>query len=814
MLPVLASAATYYVDKDSIGGTCNNNNAGTNIAAPWCTIAKATATVISGDTVYIRAGIYTENDGSAVLRTHSSGTAGNYITFQNYNNEAVIMRNQPIGIYNNQNYIRFIGLRVENENRDTSIMEQGIRLDAGNHVIVQYCTVYNLKKQHYSRGIQLGEQASYYQILNNTVMYVGQRQSEGEDDLGECVWIGGTYNLVQGNTLRYGGHNTALIGGNYNILRRNTMDNTNWNRVMQTANPYENYRQLVEDNIIRNSGEITEWLVPNSDVQLQASNTIFRRNRIYNSLGSSINMFASGDYTTSNVHFFHNVVYNGGTAHIAPYGYAFWIHETDPEVFENLIIKNNIFYLHYLHDAEHDPVHQRTDIRNPNPNWDDVFCTANHYRDDVDPRFTNPGSGDFTLQSSSPCINAGTWLTVTRSAGSGTSIPVNDASYFTDGWNIIEGDIIQLQGQTTTARITSINYDTNTITVDRSLTWTSGQGVALAYSGSAPDIGVYEYAGGTPPPQCTGTCKTNTCSSYTSCSIASGTCSSGYCCTGTCTTTPPPPPVNPATISYWSFDDSANPGRDYVGSNNGILQNSPTWTSSGHNNGAISFDGTNDYIDCGKDSSLSPENFTVTAWINLRALSTENLVARKAENPYKGWAFFIQGATQPKLSFDFFYGDGTSATHQNLAGNTNLQTNNWYHVAITVINGNSVRFYLNGALDGERTLTQRFTYPDRSLMIGKSESGYFGGYTNGIIDEVRIYNYVLSANEILTQYNNSTGTENKADLNNDGKTDVADLSIVASDFGKTSNFNNAKSDTNNDGIVDIYDVVYVASRIS
>ena len=52
-----------------------------------------------------------------------------------------------------------------------------------------------------------------------------------------------------------------------------------------------------------------------------------------------------------------------------------------------------------------------------------------------------------------------------------------------------------------------------------------------------------------------------------------------------------------------------------------------------------------------------------------------------------------------------------------------------------------------------------------------------------------------------------------ADINCDTKVDVIDLSIVANDFGKTTNLNNAKSDTNNDGIVDIYDVVYVASRI-
>jgi hypothetical protein len=207
---------------------------------------------------------------------------------------------------------------------------------------------------------------------------------------------------------------------------------------------------------------------------------------------------------------------------------------------------------------------------------------------------------------------------------------------------------------------------------------------------------------------------------------------------------------------------------------------------------------------------LSLENFTVTAWVNLKALSTQNLVARKADSPYKGWAFIIQDATQPRLSFDYFYGDGSSNTHNTPIGNTNLQINNWYHIAITVINGKSIRFYLNGNLDAERTLTQRFIYPDKSLLIGKSESGYYGGYTNGIIDEIRIYNHVLSAGEILAQYNGSIGAGNKADLNNDGIVDVQDLTIVAANFGKTPF--DTRADTNNDGIVDIYDVVYVASR--
>ena len=96
-------------------------------------------------------------------------------------------------------------------------------------------------------------------------------------------------------------------------------------------------------------------------------------------------------------------------------------------------------------------------------------------------------------EATSPAIDAGRFLTNTASSGSGTVITVDDAGYFFDGFDIVDGDSIQLEGQTQTARITNVNYATNTLTLATSLTWTSGQGVSLPYEGSAPDIGAYEY---------------------------------------------------------------------------------------------------------------------------------------------------------------------------------------------------------------------------------------------------------------------------------------------------------------------------------
>ncbi len=47
-------------------------------------------------------------------------------------------------------------------------------------------------------------------------------------------------------------------------------------------------------------------------------------------------------------------------------------------------------------------------------------------------------------------------------------------------------------GDSQAARVVSIDYNTNTLTLDRSLSWNSGQGVSLKYNGSAPDVGAFE----------------------------------------------------------------------------------------------------------------------------------------------------------------------------------------------------------------------------------------------------------------------------------------------------------------------------------
>src|SRR5262249_12867314 len=104
---------------------------------------------------------------------------------------------------------------------------------------------------------------------------------------------------------------------------------------------------------------------------------------------------------------------------------------------------------------------------------------------------TNVSTRDFTLQATSPAIDAGTVLTTTTTSCSANSVTVADAGYFHDGYGMINGDTVQIGTQTRV--LTGVNYATNLLTWSgASVTCGSGTGVSLPYAGLAPDMGAQE----------------------------------------------------------------------------------------------------------------------------------------------------------------------------------------------------------------------------------------------------------------------------------------------------------------------------------
>ena len=77
---------------------------------------------------------------------------------------------------------------------------------------------------------------------------------------------------------------------------------------------------------------------------------------------------------------------------------------------------------------------------------------------------------------------------------------------------------------------------------------------------------------------------------------------------------------------------------------------------------------------------------------------------------------------------------------------TAFETGRWYHVAYTW-DGADVRLYVDGVFASSAPVSRSPLTDERSLVIGKHPPGATE-YLNGRLDELRIYNRALSAQEI------------------------------------------------------------------
>jgi hypothetical protein len=232
-------------------------------------------------------------------------------------------------------------------------------------------------------------------------------------------------------------------------------------------------------------------------VTVRTPYNIVRRNVFYYNDGPGLDISTyDSTYDARFNHVYHNTFYHNGFTLLS--GVETWkqvgmlvARHGNSSPATGLAIKNNIFHDDRLHAIEfYYTVRDSQVVAN---NWehvgDPLFGDIVSAIDPMDPQ-----RPDLRLTTQSPCIDSGTYLTsITSATGSGASFQVQDAGYFSDGWGIVEGDSVQLESDSQRVRITAVDYGNNTLTVDRSLTWSQGQGVALLYEGAKPDMGAYEF---------------------------------------------------------------------------------------------------------------------------------------------------------------------------------------------------------------------------------------------------------------------------------------------------------------------------------
>lgn len=495
-------AATYYVDA-SVG---NDNNSGMSESQPWRTVsAVKTKDFSPGDVILFKRG-QSWND-TLIPRSGSSMALINYGAYGT--GAKPVLRNFGAVA---KSYVHVENLEFKSTNSDAAVYI----MNGSHHISIQNCEIYASPSSSTWAALSIEMNSNFNTIKNCYVEH--QRKNTQNDTVN--VNLNCKYNLFEGNTIKGGTHSAFALNGasdiyptfenKYNILRNNVieaiearpleiMTNSNYNLIEGNkiiggkettyCGGGQNFKMVTSHNIIRynimansnknSAGGLSIYLYKYDEYPANNANG----NRIYNNtlmnLGANaiyLGTAAPGVCMLQNNVFMNNIVYNNGGAQISVEPY---------EGIDNNYFKYNLIY---------SPATNKV-LRFPDGSFYTVVQGQSkdplHYSGNIQ---TDPMLDDSTyeLSAGSPAIDAGSYLTtVTTLSGTGNNFKVGDASYFSDGFGIVQGDTISI-GEFR-AIIVSIDNISNTITVDRNISWVAGDQVSLLYSGSMADIGAIEY---------------------------------------------------------------------------------------------------------------------------------------------------------------------------------------------------------------------------------------------------------------------------------------------------------------------------------
>lgn len=217
-----------------------------------------------------------------------------------------------------------------------------------------------------------------------------------------------------------------------------------------------------------------------------------------------------------------------------------------------------------------------------------------------------------------------------------------------------------------------------------------------------------------------------------------------------------------APIAWWKMDEcqgttihdsstNQNHGTLNIGAS-GSQTSSGTCTTpntawgigaTGKFNSSLNFDGNDDYVYTPDSSSLDVQNITISAWIKTMNSSEQCILERNNTT-------FYFCTNSGKLRF---YINSVAASW--LTSNKSIDDNSWHHV-VGIWDGTTKKLYIDGQFDISIAGTGGDIFStNMGLNIGvRINSGLPMHYFNGQIDDVRIYNYALTSDQIKTVYNN------------------------------------------------------------
>ena len=191
------------------------------------------------------------------------------------------------------------------------------------------------------------------------------------------------------------------------------------------------------------------------------------------------------------------------------------------------------------------------------------------------------------------------------------------------------------------------------------------------------------------------------------------------------------------------------------GNNNGTLTNGVGYSST--NGGVMTFDGVNDYVNCGNSSTFNQTNaLTLSTWIKINSFASENTLIGKQWCNLNKYSYFLYVNTQGKLVFNTANSGECNGYFSTYTSTNSLSINTWYNVVLSFTN-TSIKIYLNGQLiSGSLSgINTGLFVGNAPVLLGtyRSLNGNYGLMLNGSMGSTLIYNTALSDSEVTQNFN-------------------------------------------------------------
>lgn len=173
----------------------------------------------------------------------------------------------------------------------------------------------------------------------------------------------------------------------------------------------------------------------------------------------------------------------------------------------------------------------------------------------------------------------------------------------------------------------------------------------------------------------------------------------------------------------------------------------------GNANSAYIFNGSSSYISLGNQTAFNfgTGNFSISAWIKMNGAQSDNYFFSKYGGAGAGYGV---GTGWGSSLYGFVGTNSGGANQAELRTSVDLNDNAWHHVVFTYNYGAAAKLYL----DNSEIHSFDISYLSGSLdsaapvLFGKYDGAVPANHFNGSMDEVAIYNRVLSPSEVTALF--------------------------------------------------------------